>query len=96
MNHRESQRGLDRARTVVPQPRIWIKGIVRQQLPAVFSHHGYRLHDVLKNSLANEVVEVDAHPTGLDPLAPVFDLAFKLVRLLNINSQQAVAVRSST
>jgi len=53
-----------------------------------------RLHDVLEHLVADEVVEVDPHPAGLDALAAAGDLALELVAGLEIDPQQPVAVRT--
>ena len=51
-------------------------------------------HDVLEHCLGDEVVEVHAHPAGLDALAAVGDLALELVGSVEVDAEQPVTVRS--
>ena len=67
---------------------------LRQQPPAVRGDDLDRLEDVVEDRLADEVVEVDADPAGLDALAAARDLALELVRRLDVDAEQAVAVRA--
>ena len=56
-------------------------------------HEVDRLDDVLEDGLGDEVVERDARPAGLDALAPAtHDLALVLVRALEVDAEQPVAV----
>src|SRR3546814_13285223 len=54
------------------------------------------LGDVVEDGLRDEVVEVDPHPAGLDPLAAVADLPLELVRGLDVDADQPVPVRTGT
>ena len=49
-------------------------------------------HDVLEHRIADEVVEADPHPAGLDALAAAGDLALELVRALEVDAEQSVPV----
>ncbi len=57
-------------------------------------HEVDRVEDELEHRLADEVVEVDPDPAGLDALAAAGDLALELVRGLEVDPEQAVAVRA--
>ena len=54
----------------------------------------HRFHDVAEHRFADEIVEVDAHPTGLDSFAPAGDLPLELMGGLDVDSEQSVTVRT--
>ena len=70
-----------------------VEAVLRQEAPALARHQVDRVEDEGEDRLADEVVEVDPHPAGLDPLAAAGDLALELVRALEVDAQQPVAVR---
>ena len=72
-----------------------VEGVVGQQSPALVCDEGHRLDDVAEDGLADEVVEVDPDPAGLDALAPRSDLALELVAAFQVDPEQPMAVRAS-
>ena len=79
-----------------PQPTCRIEPVVREQPPAFGGDEIDRVEDELEDGLADEVVEVHPNPTGLDPFAAPGDLAFELVRALDVDAEQPMPVRAST
>ncbi len=89
----QPQRGFDRAGAVTPQPGPGVEAVVGQQPPALGRDEVHRVDDVVDHRRTHEVVEVDPHPAGLDPLAAGGDLLLELVRALDVDAEQPVAVR---
>src|SRR3954464_9247775 len=75
-----------------PQTGCLLELVLGQQLPAIRRDDLDGLQQVVEDRFADEVVEVDPNPAGLDALAPACDLTFELVRGVQIDSQQPVPV----
>src|SRR6478609_8603854 len=88
----QAQGRLDRTVVVLPQTRRRLEDVVAEQAPTVTGHEPDRLDDVVGDDVGDEVVEVDAHPAGLDSLAAASDLALELVGALEVDAEQVVAV----
>ena len=69
-----------------------VEEVVTEQPPAVARDEAHGLHDVVGDGVGEEVVEVHPHPAGLDALAAAGDLALELVRALEVDAEQPVAV----
>ena len=61
---------------------------------AVARDEGHGGDEVVEHRVGEEVVEVDPHPTGLDPLASRGDLAREAVGLVEVDAQELVSVRA--
>ena len=79
---------------VAPLAGVGIEAVVRQQAPALVRDQVDRVEDELELRLRQEVVEVDAHPARLDALAAAHDLALELLAGLDVDAEQAMAVRA--
>src|SRR3569623_3568866 len=79
---------------MAPLTGIEIEAVVRQQAPAVVRDQVDRVDDELELRLAEEVVEVDAHPARLDALAAADDLALEFLAGLDVDAEQAMPVRT--
>ena len=77
-----------------PQARGRLEPVPRHEPPSLARHERDRPHEEVEHRLADEVVEVHAHPAGLDALAPARDLALELVRALDVDAEQSMAVRA--
>ncbi len=77
---------------VPPQAGRGLEAVVAEQPPAVAREHQHGLDEVVDDPVVDEVVEVHPHPAGLDALAAAGDLPFELVRTLEVDVQQPVAV----
>ena len=62
-----------------PKSGGWLEVIVGQHLPARLGDQLDRLDEVISHRIIDEVVEVDPHPTWLDPLAAPNDFGLELV-----------------
>src|SRR5262249_3775611 len=89
----EAQRRLDVAGAVAPEPRERVEAVFREEPPAVGRHHVDGGDDVFEDRLGDEVVEGDARPARLDPLAAAAYDPPVLVRALEADSEQAMPVR---
>ena len=78
----------------MPQTRVGLEAIARQQLVALVGDQVHRIDDVVERLLVDEVVEVDTDPAGLDALAASIDLALELMRAVEIDAQQPMPVRT--
>ena len=87
----QARRRLRPAGAVVPQAGRRLERVVGQQPPAVGGHEVHGVEEELEHRLADEVVEVDPHPAGLDALAAAGDLALELVRGLEVDARAAGA-----
>ncbi len=92
----EAQRRLDVAGAMPPEPGEWVEAVGRKEAPAVRRNEIDRGHDVLEDGLGDEVVERDARPARLDPLAPAADDLPVLERALEPDAEQPVAIRAGT
>src|SRR5688572_5127827 len=75
---------------VVPLSRGRVEAIEREQLPSFVRDQVHRLQNELKHLLRDEVVEVHAHPAGLDAFAALQDLALELARRRQIDPEQSM------
>src|SRR4029453_10548618 len=82
----------DDACSMMPEPGVGIEAVARQQPPAVSSNEVDRVEDVGEDSLADEIVEVDPDPTRFDALAAARDLSLELVRCLEVDAEQSMAI----
>ena len=71
-----------------------LEAVLGHEPPAVARHEVHRVEDELEDRLADEVVEVHPDPARLDPLAAAGDLALELVRRLEVDPEEPVAVRA--
>jgi hypothetical protein len=76
----------------VPQPRRHVEAVVAEHPPAVPGDEPDGLDDVGARRVADEVVEVDPHPAGLDALAAAGDLGLELVGAVEVDAEQPVPV----
>src|SRR6266545_2135580 len=90
----QPQRRLHQAVPVAPEPAVRVETVLRQQRPAMRGDQVHRLQDVLEDRFGDEVPEADAYPAGFDPLAAGKDLPLETVRALDVDAEQAVAVRA--
>ena len=93
-NVAERHRGLRLAVDVPPHPGRRIEAVPRQEPPSVGGDQVDRIQDVVEHPLGEEVVEVHPHPARLDALASGGDLAFELVRPIQIDAEEPVPVRA--
>ena len=77
-----------------PEPARRIELVVLQKTPALGGDEIDRLEDELEDGLADEEVEVHTNPARLDTFAAPGDLAFELVRALDVDAEQPVSVRA--
>ena len=77
---------------VSPQPPRGIEPVLRQQPPAIGRDELHGIEDVLEYRLADEVVEVDADPAGLDALAARQDLLLQPMGGREVDAQQPMTV----
>src|SRR5262249_4557974 len=92
----EAHRALRRRGAMAPLAAVWLEPVMRQEAPAVVGDEVNRVDQELKLRLAEEVVEVDAHPARLDAFTPAHDLALEFLAGLDVDAEQAVAVRAGT
>ena len=92
----ERERRLRRAGGVPPQPGRRLEPVPRQEPPALARDERDGSHEEVEHGLADEVVEVDPDPAGLDALAAARDLALERVRGLDVDAEQPMAVRPGT
>ena len=81
---------------MTPEPGIGIKGIQRQQFPAVVGDQVDRFDDVVGHGIGKKVIESDPDPAGLDAVAAAADAFFKSPGLVQINVQQPMAIWPGT
>src|SRR5690606_36893926 len=88
----EAERRLGVPLAVVPQAGARLEDVVGQEAPAVGGHQVNRVEDAAELRLAQEIVEVDPHPSRLDALTAAHDLALELLRGLEVDAEEAVAI----
>src|SRR6516225_3399307 len=93
---KDAQRRLAGAVRVRPQAGRGFESVQREEPPTVARHDLHRREDELEHRFADEVVEVDPDPAGFDPLTTSPDLPLEFVRALEVDPEQAMAVRSGT
>ena len=64
---------------MAPQSGVGVEGVIGKEHVAVTSDERNRAHHVVEDSLADEVVEVDAYPPRFDAFATGSDGAFILM-----------------
>jgi hypothetical protein len=79
---------------VSPQSGSGVEAVVLEQPPPLSGDEPDGRDDVAEDRLGDEVVEVDADPAGFDALAAVGDLAFELMRTVQIGAQQPMTIRA--
>ena len=70
------------------------KSILGKQFPAVLGEEVDGVDEVLGDGVGDEVVEAHPGPARLDSFASLGDLVLELVRPLDIDAEEAVAVRA--
>jgi hypothetical protein len=79
---------------MMPLPAEGIEAVEGERLPALGRDQVHRLDHVVERALADEVVEVEAEPPGLQSLVARRDLRGHLPSAVLVDSRESLRIRA--